>query len=103
MDVRENLAYKQHIKSMQALAEKEKQIRQDEASEEAARLIADMPLAAGHDYLTRKQVKPYGLYLDGNALEARFGINLSKPTLLVTFHPVTLENVTHFPSQDKAL
>lgn len=68
MDVRESLAYKQHIKSMQALAEKEKQLRQDEASEEASRLIADMPLAAGHEYLARKQVKPYGLYLDGNAL-----------------------------------
>jgi len=68
MDVRENLAYNQRIKSMQALAEKEKHLRQDEASQEATKLIADAPLAAGHDYLTRKQVKPYGLYLDGNAL-----------------------------------
>lgn len=30
-------------------------------------------------------------YQSKEALESRFGINLSKPVLLVTFHPVTLE------------
>jgi UDP-hydrolysing UDP-N-acetyl-D-glucosamine 2-epimerase len=30
-------------------------------------------------------------YQDRSVLEGRFGIDLSKPTLLVTFHPVTLE------------
>jgi phage/plasmid primase-like uncharacterized protein len=68
MDVREHALYKAHIKKMQAQVEEEKRIRQAEAAEEAQEIIAKSQPAVGHAYLTRKQVKPYGLYADGETL-----------------------------------
>lgn len=68
MDVREHTIYQTHVKAMQAKVEAEKKARQDEASQEATDLVASLPLAANHDYLFRKKVKPYGLYIDGTAL-----------------------------------
>lgn len=68
MDARQQAAYQAHIKAMQAVADRERQTRQDEAAQEAASIINSAPLAASHDYLTRKQVKPYGLYTHEGAL-----------------------------------
>lgn len=68
MDARQQAAYQAHIKAMQAVADRERQARQDEAAQEAASIINSAPLAASHDYLTRKQVKPYGLYTHEGAL-----------------------------------
>jgi putative DNA primase/helicase len=68
MDVREHALYKAHIKKMQEQVEAEKKARQAEAAQEAESIIARSQPAAGHAYLTKKQVKPYGLYADGDAL-----------------------------------
>lgn len=61
-------AYRLSIQAMQEAAEKERAQRQDEAAREAVDILNKAPLAATHDYLTRKNVKPYGLYLQDNAL-----------------------------------
>lgn len=68
MDPREYTLYKARIKKMQAEAEEAKRLAQTEAAREAEAIIAKSQPAAGHAYLTKKQVKAYGLYADGDTL-----------------------------------
>ena len=68
MDIREHTLYKAHVAKMQAKADEEKRARQDEAAQEAEAIIAGSQPAAGHAYLSAKQVRPYGLYADGHDL-----------------------------------
>lgn len=61
-------AYRLSVRAMQEQAERERAARQDEAAAEAVSILSDAPLAAAHDYLARKRVKPYGLHVQGDAL-----------------------------------
>lgn len=68
MNLREHALYQAHIKKIKEQVEEEKRIRQEEAAKEAASILSRSQPAAGHTYLTKKQVRPYGLYVDGDAL-----------------------------------
>ncbi|MGJ8686116.1 MAG: AAA family ATPase [Spongiibacteraceae bacterium] len=64
----EQIAYRARLDAARKKAADERQKRQDSAANEAATLISGLPYAATHPYLSRKKVKPYGAYVDGDVL-----------------------------------
>lgn len=64
----ERMAYDRHAQQMREQAEQEREANRARVAEEAQTLIDGLPLASRHDYLTRKQVRAYSLYQDGDAL-----------------------------------
>lgn len=68
MTVAEREAHRQRIKAMQAQREAEHAQAQQQASEAAALIWKAATPATGHEYLTRKGIKPYGVKCDGHHL-----------------------------------
>ena len=68
MTVAEREAYRQRIKAMQAQREAEHAQAQQQASEAAALIWKQASPATGHEYLTRKGIKPHGIKCDGHHL-----------------------------------
>ena len=68
MTVAERDAHRQRIKAMQAQREAEHAQAQQQASEAAALIWKAATPATGHEYLTRKGIKPHGVKCDGHHL-----------------------------------
>lgn len=68
MTVAEREAHRQRIKAMQAQREAEHTQAQQLTSEAAAAIWKEATPATGHEYLTRKGIKPHGLKCDGHHL-----------------------------------
>lgn len=64
----EREAHRQRIKAMQAQREAEQAQAQQQASEAAALIWNEATPATGHEYLTRKGIKPHGIKCDGHHL-----------------------------------
>lgn len=61
-------SYRQRIKAMQAQREAEQAQAHKKASEAAALIWKQAAPATGHEYLTRKGIKPHGIKCDGHHL-----------------------------------
>lgn len=68
MTAQERAAYDKALAMAREKQDAERRQRQEEAAQEAQKMISSATLAIGHDYLTRKQAKAYGVYSDGSAL-----------------------------------
>lgn len=68
MTVAERDAHRQRIKAMQAQREAEQAQAHKKASEAAALIWKQAAPATGHEYLTRKGIKPHGIKCDGHHL-----------------------------------
>jgi putative DNA primase/helicase len=68
MTPQQRQAYELSVKAAQQKQAAERKARQDESAAEAQQILKDAPLAIAHDYLTRKQVKPYGVHASEGAL-----------------------------------
>lgn len=68
MTQNEYKSYQQRIVEMKAIADAELKARHNEAAGQAEEMLRELPYATSHPYLDRKQVKPYGLLHDQDAL-----------------------------------
>jgi phage/plasmid primase-like uncharacterized protein len=64
----ERAAYQAALKIAKEKRDEEQRTRHNEAAERAQALIDDSVLAIGHDYLARKGVKAYGVYVNDGVL-----------------------------------
>lgn len=60
--------YRDQVDRQKRKAEAQRAAEADRVAGEAQALIDRLPLAVAHDYLTRKAIKPYGVYMDNTAL-----------------------------------
>jgi len=68
MTVAERDAHRERIKALQAQREAEQAQTHHKTSEAAALIWNEATLATGHEYLTRKGIKPHGVKSDGHHL-----------------------------------